>query len=164
VSQRCLTWPWTRAVAGGLAALWLACGGEAPPQPPVPADLDDTDPAIVELFEAKAAAVRRAPGDPESWRRLGIAYHAHGRLALAAECYRRSLALGARPSLRGRAPSSDGLGQNFEPKGRGSGAQAPHRLEGYLYADRPDRNVTDALTADDHFRQDGSRPLLLEAG
>ncbi len=35
-----------------------------------------------------------------------------------------SALLGACPSIRGRAPSSDGLGQNFEPKDRDSGALA----------------------------------------
>ncbi len=59
----------------------------------MPADVGDTDPAIVELFEGKAAEVRRSPRDPESWRRLGMVYHAHGRLELALECYRQSLAL-----------------------------------------------------------------------
>ena len=86
-SRRCFT------TAAGLAALWLACGNEELPEPPWPADVGDTDPAIVELFEAKASEVRRSPRDPGSWRRLGMVYHAHGRLELALECYRQSLEL-----------------------------------------------------------------------
>ncbi len=77
-----------------------ACG-DALPEPPWPADSGDTDPAIVELFEARVAEVRRSPRDPGSWRRLGMVYHAHGRLELALECYRQGLAL-APDDARGR--------------------------------------------------------------
>ncbi len=87
--------PYTRfravAGAGGAVLLCLAC--VPPPEPPLPADLDGTDPAVVALFESRAAEVRRAPRDASSWRRLGMAYHGNGRLELARECYRQSLAL-----------------------------------------------------------------------
>ncbi len=39
------------------------------------------------------------------------------------------LPLGASPSMRGRAPSPDGLGQNLDPKDRDSGALAPEMTD-----------------------------------
>ena len=77
----------------GLAILWFACGGVEHPEPPLPADVGNTDPAIIELFEDRADEVRQRAEDPLSWQRLGMVYHAHGRLELALECYRKSLTL-----------------------------------------------------------------------
>ncbi len=89
--QRCLD-PRLAAAAAALAVLSLACGDQLP-EPPLPENLGNTDPAIVELFEGKVAEVRGNPRDSGSWQRLGMVYHAHGRLAPALECYRQSLTL-----------------------------------------------------------------------
>ena len=94
-SQACIVFAvdFQRRLSVGLALLWFACGGVEHPEPPLPTDVGNTDPAIIELFEAKAEEVRLRADDPLSWQQLGIVYHAHGRLELALECYRQSLIL-----------------------------------------------------------------------
>ncbi len=79
----------------GLCGLLLAsCARETgPPPPPVPADLADFDAEIAGQIRDRVDELRRAPGDPAGWRELGMLYHAHDQLDLAAECYRRGLAL-----------------------------------------------------------------------
>lgn len=59
----------------------------SPAEPPLPAALDEMDPAVAALIRNAAAAVRLHPSDARVWHRLAMVYHANGLPVLAAQCY-----------------------------------------------------------------------------
>ncbi len=61
-----------------------ACTGDTQPLPSV--DIEGAEKAVVDLIEERRQAVLAGPS-PESWGRLGMAYHAHDFNSAAAQCY-----------------------------------------------------------------------------
>ncbi len=82
-----------------LVVMVASCGAEPPapppPGPPLPPELAAFDPEIRERIQDLAGGIRTTPGEPRRWLDLGMLYQAHGRLDLAAECYREARKLGA---------------------------------------------------------------------
>jgi tetratricopeptide (TPR) repeat protein len=58
---------------------------------PFPGELQEVDPAAVELLRRSAAEVDAHSEEAEPWSRLGAAYHAHRLFALARVCYEQRL-------------------------------------------------------------------------
>lgn len=95
------------ALVGLAAAWWMAMARRTPDagtaaalrahgtasSPPAPVNLEALDPGILARLRPAMAAVRQRPGDPKSWRALGLVYDANEIFGPAAECYERVVTL-----------------------------------------------------------------------
>lgn len=78
-----------------MAALGGVVAGTAPPLQPLPANLDQLDPAVRRLVEERAESVRVAPESASAWLELAIGFEANVLWPDARDAYERSAALGA---------------------------------------------------------------------
>lgn len=82
-------------VVAGAGAVVLFTRATRPAPPPVPAlSADWTDAAVIELVGEKRKAVEDAPRSGPAWGELGMAFHAHEKLADAEACYRAAVRFG----------------------------------------------------------------------
>ena len=81
------------AIAWAYVLAGACVDGIEAPVPPLPTDFEALDPEIAAIFRRQAGKVEHEPRNSDHWRILGSTYHAHGKLDLAAECYRVSLDL-----------------------------------------------------------------------
>jgi cytochrome c-type biogenesis protein CcmH/NrfG len=89
-----------------VAAMWMslttrqrevaARHADLPPEPPLPANLEQLSPDLRQRIEAQARAVRESPADGERRGTLGMVYHANGLSDLAVECYTHAIKLAPR--------------------------------------------------------------------
>ena len=88
----------TFIVAGALWFIWddtlpTAPTTTSPLPPPVPEDLSNYDPALVDVIQRTAQRLRDLPDDNEIRLQLGMVYEANGIYALAEQTYRQYLDL-----------------------------------------------------------------------
>lgn len=70
----------------------VSCSPPAEP-PPLPRDLAEFDPELIELVEVRAREVEDAPSRASTWLALGEVYEANGVPTLAQTCYEESVEL-----------------------------------------------------------------------